>query len=161
MNRANNYAFIDSQNVYRGIKRMGWKLDWRRFRIYLREKYHVAVAYLFVGYIPQNASLYTELQRAGFVLVFKPVLYDALGQAKGNIDADLVLQAMLSYIEYDQAILVSSDGDYYSLVRHLYKTKKLCCVMSPDSSTCSVLIKKTAKERLVFFDTLRGRLEQK
>lgn len=161
MNRPNNYAFIDSQNLYCGIKRMGWKLDWSRFRIYLQDKYHIATAYLFIGYIPQNASLYAELQRAGFVLVFKPVLYDALGRAKGNVDADLVLQAILRYPEYDQAVIVSGDGDYYALVQHLYESNKLCCVMSPDFVTCSVLLKKTAKERLVFMDTLRGRLEQK
>lgn len=140
---------------------MGWKLDWARFRVYLREKYHVTIAYLFIGYIPENASLYAGLQRAGFVLIFKPILHDENGHAKGNVDADLVLQAALSFELYTQAVIVSSDGDYYSLVQHLYKSNKLCCVISPESATCSVLIKKTAKERLVFLDTLRHRLEQK
>ncbi len=161
MERPNNYAFIDSQNLYRGVKRMGWKLDWARFRVYLREKYHVTVAYLFIGYIAENASLYAGLQRAGFVLIFKPILRDENGYAKGNVDADLVLQAALSFELYTQAVIVSSDGDYYSLVQHLYKSNKLCCVISPEPATCSVLIKKTAKERLVFLDTLRHRLEQK
>lgn len=44
-----NYAFIDSQNVNRGIESMGWKLDWKRFRVYLHEKYGVTTAYLFLG----------------------------------------------------------------------------------------------------------------
>ena len=30
-----NYAFIDAQNLHRGIKSLGWDLDWERFRVYL------------------------------------------------------------------------------------------------------------------------------
>lgn len=42
----NNYAFIDSQNVHKGVADMGWKLDWRRFRVYLQHKHHVTRAFL-------------------------------------------------------------------------------------------------------------------
>jgi len=35
----NNYAFIDSQNLNLGIQKLGWKLDYRKFRVYLAEKY--------------------------------------------------------------------------------------------------------------------------
>ncbi len=35
------YAFIDSQNLNLGVTSQGWKLDWRKFRQYLRNKYHV------------------------------------------------------------------------------------------------------------------------
>jgi len=36
---ARNYAFIDAQNLNLGIQELGWKLDYRKFRRYLREKY--------------------------------------------------------------------------------------------------------------------------
>ena len=42
-----NSAFIDSQNINLGFQALGWKLDWRRFRVYLEEKYAVGKAYLF------------------------------------------------------------------------------------------------------------------
>lgn len=42
------YAFIDSQNLNLGVKSQGWKLDWRKFRQYLRNKYKVVEAYLLV-----------------------------------------------------------------------------------------------------------------
>ena len=58
----NNYAFIDSQNVNLGIQELGWKLDFRKFRVYLREKYGVKKAYLFIGYLPENQNLYRSLQ---------------------------------------------------------------------------------------------------
>ena len=69
-----NYAFIDSQNLNLGITSLGWKLDFRKFKVYPKEKYNVSKAYLFIGYMPENQGLYKSLQEYGFVLVFKPVL---------------------------------------------------------------------------------------
>ena len=155
----NNYAFIDSQNLNLGIQSLGWKLDFAKFRRYLREKYDVTTAYLFIGYVPANQSLYSSLQKRGYVLIFKPVIPDQNGEVKGNIDADLVLQAMIDYQNYDKAVIVSSDGDFYSLVKYLYDNDKLRIVMSPYIKTCSVLLKKSAKERIVFMDNLRDKLE--
>ena len=157
----NNYAFIDSQNVYRGIKQFGWMISWKRFYIYLKEKYGVSTAYLFIGYIPEHNDLYDTLQKAGFILKFKPVITIKPGEVKGNVDADLVLQAMLDYTEYDKAVIISSDGDFYSLVRHLYDNDKLKVVMSPYKKTCSTLLKKTAKEKIIFMDNLKKKIGKK
>ncbi|MBI5411986.1 NYN domain-containing protein [Candidatus Peregrinibacteria bacterium] len=154
-----NYAFIDSQNLNLGVQSLGWKLDFSKFRIYLKEKYHVVTAYLFIGYIQENQNLYASLQKAGYILIFKPVLPDKQGEVKGNVDADLVLQVMIEYKNYDQAIIVSSDGDFYSLVNYLYENKKLKIVISPYIKTCSTLLKNSAKEHIVFMDNLRQKLE--
>ena len=156
-----NYAFIDSQNLNLGIQSLGWKLDHKRFRIYLKEKYNVQIAYMFIGYIQTNQALYRSLQKAGYILVFKPTLPDIEGNIKGNVDADLVLQVMIDYKEFDRAIIISSDGDFYSLVKHLYDNGKLERVISPYKKTCSILLKKTAKEKIVFMDNLRQKLEYK
>ena len=155
----NNHAFIDSQNVNLGIKELGWKLDFRRLRIYLREKYSVKTAYLFIGYLPENKNLYSSLQEYGYLLIFKPIIKDGKGEPKGNIDADLVLQAMIDYKEYNQAIIVTSDGDFYSLVDYLYRNDKLKIVLSPNKNKCSILLQKAAKEKIWFMDNIRKRLE--
>ncbi|MBU1255906.1 NYN domain-containing protein, partial [Patescibacteria group bacterium] len=126
--KENNYAFIDSQNLNLGVLSLGWKLDYKKFRIYLKEKYCVSKVYLFIGYIPSNQDLYSFLQEAGYVCVFKPTLPNEKGEVKGNIDADLVLQAMIDYKKYDKALIISSDGDFYSLVKYLYRQNKLKCV---------------------------------
>jgi len=154
-----NYAFIDSQNLNMGIKNLGWKLDFKRFRIYLKDKYNVSVAYIFIGYAPTNQDLYSNLQKSGYVLVFKPTIPDKDGNLKGNIDADLVLQAMVDYENYKKAIIITSDGDFYSLVKYLYEHGKLLAVISPYVKTCSVLLKKSAKEKIIFIDNLRKKLE--
>ncbi len=157
----NNYAFIDSNNLNLGIQSLGWKLDFGRFRRYLKEKYRVKVAYMFIGYVPTNQSLYSFLQKIGYVLVFKPTIPDKEGNLKGNIDADLVLQVMIDFKNYDNAIIVTSDGDFHSLVKYLYEQQKLLFVMSPYTKTCSALLKKAAKEKIIFMDNLRQKLEYK
>ncbi len=155
----NNFAFIDAQNLNLGVKSLGWNLDFKKFRVYLKEKYGVSTAYLFIGYIQQHQDLYTSLQKARYVLIFKPVFPDKDGRVKGNVDADLVLQAMIDYPHYAQAVIVTSDGDFYSLVKYLYEKGKLNVVLSPYVKTCSVLLRKSAKEKIVFMNNLRGKLE--
>ena len=156
-----NYAFIDSQNIYLGIQRLGWKLDWRRFRIYLEEKHGVEVAYLFLGHLPENQNLYRSLQKKGYVLVFKQVAWRAGRIPKANVDAELVLQAMIDYDQYEKVVLVTSDGDFACLVRHLLKQGKLERVISPAIATCSALLKTAAKANIDFLEYLRGKLEYK
>jgi uncharacterized LabA/DUF88 family protein len=158
-NKDNNYAFIDSQNLHRGVKSLGWNLDYKKFRVYLAEKYGVKIAYLFIGYVQENQDLYLAMQKYGYVTIFKPTLPDNDGNIKGNVDADLVLQTMIESQKYEKAIIVTSDGDFYSLVKYLYEQKKLRTVISPYVKTCSSLLKKTAKEKIVFIDNLRHKLE--
>jgi len=156
--KENNFAFIDGQNLNLGIKSLGWKLDFSRFRRYLKEKYSVTTAYYFIGYVSGNQDLYLFLQKAGYVLMFKPTIPDDDGNVKGNIDTDLVLQAMIDYHKYDKAVIVSSDGDFYSLVNYLYKKNKLEYDISSYKATCSSLLKKSAKEKIVFIDNLQKKL---
>jgi uncharacterized LabA/DUF88 family protein len=161
--KENNYAFVDSQNLNLGVKSLGWDLDFKKFRVYLKEKYSVSVAYLFIGYIPTNQDLYSSLQKDDYVLMFKPVLPNKDGQNKGNVDANLVLQAMIDYNNdsYDKALIISSDGDFYCLAKYLYEQNKLEAVISPYRKTCSTLLKQSAKEKIVFMDNLRQKLEYK
>ncbi len=156
--REKNYAFIDGQNLHLGIQSLGWRLDFIRFRRYLKEKYAVTTAYYFIGYVSGNQDIYSFLQKAGYVLIFKPTIPDSDGNIKGNIDADLVLQAMIDLDNYDKAVIISSDGDFYSLIKYLYGKNKLERVISPYSETCSSLIKKSAKEKIVFINNLQKKL---
>ena len=143
---ANNVAYIDGANLHKGAEQLGWDLDYRRLRVWLKEKYAVKQAYLFLGLIPKYKSLYTDLQEKGFTLVFKEVTYGDDGKIKGNCDADIVVRAMRDSYENtsDQAILVSSDGDYASLVSFLLEKGKIRVILSPyETKKCSILLKRT------------------
>lgn len=141
-----NIAYIDATNLDKALRRdLGWKLDYRRFRVWLAEKYKVEQAYIFIGLIPKYKDLYTYLQQSGFTLVFKEVVYQ-VGQPKGNCDADLIMQASADLYEggLDQAIIVTSDGDYSPLIKVLLAKKRLWTILSPNlAKQCSILLKRT------------------
>ena len=121
------YAFIDSQNLNLGVKTQGWKLDFYKFRIFLKDKYKVSKAFLFIGFIPKNKNLYSYLQKSGYEIIYKPVVESEteFNKVKGNIDAELVLHTMIQFKGYQKAIIVSGDGDFYCLAEYLEKQKKL------------------------------------
>lgn len=142
----NNYAFIDGANLHNGVKSLSWPFDYGRFRVWLSEKYNVKKAYLFLGLIPQYKDLYKDLQEKGYTLIFKEIIFDNNGKAKGNCDADIVVQAMQDAYEnkFDKALLVTSDGDYAPLVKFLLAKQKILAVLSPyETKKCSVLLKRT------------------
>lgn len=143
---SNNFAYIDGANLDKAIKELGWALDYKRFRVWLSEKYKVKKAYIFIGLISKYKNLYTYLQESGFTLIFKEVIYDGTGKPKGNCDADLVLQAVSDTYQnnFEKAIIVTSDGDYAGLVRFIKERDKVLVVLSPSTEKkCSILLKRT------------------
>ena len=156
--RKDNYAFIDSQNLNLAIRDQGWPLDFRKFRKYLQDKYSITKAFLFIGFVPQNQDLYTNLQKDGYILVFKPTLILPGGKVKGNVDAELVLHAMIEYNNYDKALIVTGDGDFYCLVDRLVKNNKLLKLMIPNKYKFSSLFRKMMPH-IVFMNNLRSKLE--
>lgn len=157
----NNYAFIDGQNLHAGVESLGWKLDHKKFREYLKNKFNVTKAYIFIGFLEEQQALYSALQEAGFILHFKPVVRSEDIAIKGNVDADLVLQTMVDIDRYDQAVIVSGDGDFSGLIRHLASLSKLRQVIIPNRHTYSSLFKRLDEygaENFCFMNDLRGEL---
>lgn len=141
-----NIAYIDGANLHNAILELGWKMDYKKFRVWLSDKYGVEKAYIFIGYMRKYEPLYKILKEGGYKLIFKEVVYGEAGKPKGNCDEDLVLKVVSDIFESDvgKIILVSSDGDYSSLVKFLMKKDKLLAVLSPSLPyKCSILLKKT------------------
>lgn len=170
--KRNNYAFIDNQNLNVTVQNLGWKIDWRKFRKFLQDKHGVTQAYMFIGYMPEHEEMYEFLHDAGYAIVLKPTYdltrpqpevngeklkEDEKRHIKGNVDVELVLWAMREINKYQKAILVSGDGDFYSLVEYLESRGKLAKILTP-SGQYSNLFNKYEKyiERL---DQQRRQLE--
>lgn len=169
-----NYAFIDSQNLNLGVQKNGWKMDWSKFRQWLTDNYGVTNAYMFIGYMQENESLYEQMYEHGFLVVLKPTVdikprasnntevrtsepsssrqrrdfatknpeksdESDKPQVKGNIDADLVLYAMKELPNYDKAVIVSGDGDFFGLVEHLVDKDRLLKLMTPNKRFSTLL----------------------
>lgn len=156
----NNFAFIDSQNLYRSTETLGWRVDYKKFRVYLKDKFGVTRAYLFLGYLPSQRKLYAFFRSVGYQLIFKRVTTIKAGILKGNVDAELVLQTMIDYPEYDQAVIVTNDGDFACLVRYLLQQRKLHALLATDQLLCSFLLKETAHDLLRYLSDIRVHIQK-
>jgi len=118
----------------------------------------VTKAFLFIGYVYENQALYTGLQKDGYILVFKPTLKLPSGKVKGNVDAEIVLHAMIEYESYHKALIVTGDGDLYCLVDYLVKSDKLLKIMVPNKNSFSSLFRRLMPH-MVFMNDLKNKLD--
>ncbi len=165
-----NIAYVDGQNLYMATARGRdpWRIDMRRFRVYLRNKYKVDEAYYFIGaFDDRHSSLYESLQRAGFILVFREHGMGLKSDKKGNVDVDLTLYALRDLIErgqeYEKALIVSGDGDYFRLVQYLIEKGRFEKMLLPCKRFASSLYKRVSRERYAYLDTpdMRALIGQK
>ena len=140
VNKINIY--IDGNNLYRSAKELGFNIDYKKLRGWLRQKYNPTNVYLFIGLVPERTKFYEHLQSCGYVLVFKQTV--SIGEKiKGNCDAELVLKATSDFYEkaFTSCILITGDGDFGCLVEFLRDKKSILCVIAPDEKKCSILLK--------------------
>jgi len=171
MKKNGNYAFIDSQNLNLGTSKdirnkkgkiiyKGWRLDYKKFHRYLSDKFRAKKVFLFIGYIKENEHLYRYLEKCGYKLIYKPTVKDGFGKPKGNVDAELVLySAAIEFENYDKAVIVSGDGDFYCLLRFLKEKKKLLKLIIPNRVSASTLLSEF-EEYKVFIQREKDKLEK-
>jgi uncharacterized LabA/DUF88 family protein len=158
------YAFIDSQNLNLGVRELGWKLDFRKFRIFLADKYKVEKAFLFIGFIEEYAGLYLYLSDyCGYELIYKPTLeINRAGERsiKGNVDAELVLHTMIEKDHFSKAVIVTGDGDFHCLLDYLEKKGKLEQLIVPNQQKYSRLLQEF-RHRITFVNYLKKKVKDK
>jgi len=168
--RMRNIALVDGQNLHMGTAKREvdpWRIDLARFRVYLQQKYKVDEAYYFLGFVQdENQDLYEEIQRAGFVLIFREHNPAMLGKKKGNVDADIIFHAMKKMYkkeEFAKIVLVSGDGDYKRLVDFLIEEKRFEKILFPDKKRASSLYKKIGAQYFAELDSvgMRNKIEKR
>lgn len=140
MNKINIY--IDGNNLYRSAKELGFEIDYKKFRGWIRQKYNPTNVYLFIGLVPSRTSFYEHLQECGLILIFKQTISFG-GTVKGNCDAELVLKTVSDFYTkaFDSCLLITGDGDFGCLVEFLQTNKAIDRIVSPDEKKCSILLK--------------------
>lgn len=156
-----NYAFIDAQNLYLQMKKVWWKIDYRKFAKYLKSKHKVEKVYMFLWYIPENKKIYNNLKNDWYELIFKETIKYKDWTIKWNVDAELVLQTMIDYEKYDKALIISWDGDFACLIKYLDEQNKLKLLLVPDNYNYSWLLKKAAKGKIANINDLKNKIEYK
>ncbi len=181
-----NVAFIDGQNLHFGTTKChacakalnidirkircsdctcgtAWKVDLSKFRIYLKENYAVTEAYYFLGYLDdKNDDLYKEVQKAGFIIVFKEHSNLLKSKKKGNIDTDMVFEIMKNLLDnpdLNKIILVSGDGDYKKIVNYLITKNKFEKILFPNKKFASSLYKEFGSEKFDYLENLKAYIQ--
>ena len=174
------FVFIDASNLfYGGEKSLGWKIDYQKLLIYLKEKYKISKALYFGGVeihdfkfnylknetVPvdelekyltefikekgdglteamllllhrhlQRVRFYLKLQKFGFELHLKPVkLYDqedGSTKRKANCDVDMAFYLMKEKDNFDRVIILSGDGDFLPILKHLKNIGKEVIILA-------------------------------
>ncbi|MFW5887414.1 MAG: NYN domain-containing protein, partial [Bacteriovoracia bacterium] len=118
-------VFIDGANLHKSAKELGFNIDYKKFYGWLKQKYRADSVYLFLGYIPENEKVYKKLEKIGYLIIYKETVNYLKDKVKGNCDTDLVLKVCSEFYENNvrDFILISSDGDFSSLVDFLIMKK--------------------------------------
>ena len=174
------YVFIDAANLfYGGEKSLGWKVDYEKLFMYLKDKYGASKALYFGGveihgfqydYLTQETvplveleaflsetlkskgekfdeatlilwgrhtkriRFYKKLEAFGYTLYLKPVkLYnqdDGTTRRKANCDVEMAFYLMREIDNFDRAVILSGDGDFLPVLKHLKNERKEVVVLS-------------------------------
>ena len=163
--RKKNYGFIDAQNLNLATIRsvVPWKVDLVRFRAYLRDKYQLDEVYYFIGaHDYRHEEMYHDIQRHGFIVVFREHGINLKGSKKGNVDVDIVFQTMrILYEDGDcgKMLIVSGDGDYKRMVDYLISKDKFLKILIPCREYGSSLYKSLGSEYFDYLDKPDMRLK--
>lgn len=111
----------------------------------------------------QQAKFYRKLESFGYKLFLKPVKrFDkgefSLPQRKANCDVDLTLEAVTNMEFFDRAIILSGDGDFLPLYKHLEKKKKEVYILSRTSKTARE-VKRHLGPRFIEIRMLKNQIE--
>jgi len=137
-----NIAYIDGQNLHLGTKSEWRQIDFHKFRIYLKDKFKVQEVYYFLWFLDTNEQeLYTALQKAWYILIFREHSSKMKGKKKWNVDVDICFEMMKRVCEddeFDHIVLVTGDGDYIKPVKYLIEKSKFKKILFPNDKYSSL-----------------------
>jgi len=101
-NKGTTYAFIDASNLfYGGEKSLGWKIDYEKLLLYLKERYQVSRAFYFGG-VETYGFFYNYLNN-DFVPLSELKDYLELElMLTGNIDIGSYLKRVKFYLKLQE-----------------------------------------------------------
>ncbi|MFA6918176.1 MAG: NYN domain-containing protein [Candidatus Gracilibacteria bacterium] len=119
---------------------------------------------LLIGRHLQRVRFYQKLNNFGYKLFLKPVkLYeqeDGTTKRKANCDVDMAFYLMKEKDNFNKAIILSGDGDFLPVLKHLKKMKKEVVVLARGERTAKE-IKQFAGSNFRDFEYLETKISYK
>ena len=126
--------FIDGANVMYQQRHLAWKIDWAKLLHFVNEKYRVVSARYYTALkeppSEDHKSFNRMLATTGYSLKtkqLKKITDPETGEItyKGNLDIELVIDALTTIDQYDVFILFSGDSDFVPLITALRQQRKV------------------------------------
>lgn len=158
------YVFIDAANILYSQQTLQWRVDYAKLQKYFKSECDVRGIHFYTGRVgdneKQNAFL-EKLGSLGYRVKAKEVKRIKIGKNsyewKGNLDAELIIDALKHSDEFDTCVLMSGDSDFAPLVDELKAREKWVVVMSTKHHISRELIErakyvnlKKLKDRISF-----------
>lgn len=111
----------------------------------------------------KRVRFYIKIEKFEYNLILKPVktFYDTDGlpTRKANCDVDMAFYIMRDYNAFDRAIILSGDGDFLPVLKHLKETGKEVLILARALRTAKEM-KRFAGDKFLDFEYLRERLKR-
>ncbi|MCL4374508.1 NYN domain-containing protein [Patescibacteria group bacterium] len=157
------YAFIDATNIIYGTGGAGWKVDFKKLISYLKGRYQ-ALKVLYYGGVDSNnqkqLNFYKKLKSFGYELRLVPVKTFKDGKKKADVDSRMTFEIMLLLNQYNNAIFMTGDGDFFWVFEYLIQTKINVKLIANSRSTAREL-KQLFKQHFTDLQLLRHLVAKK
>lgn len=138
-------VFVDVQNLYYSAKALfSAKVNFKEIlktAVGGRKLIHALAYVIKTDIYEKEKEFFNALSKFGFELRIKDLQVFYGGMKKGNWDVGLTIDAIELAPKLDVVVLVSGDGDYVPLIKHLQHAKSCFVeIMGFRKSTSSALI---------------------
>ncbi len=142
-------VFIDGANLFFTQRHLGWQIDFSRLMAFFMSGYASVQANYYVPasepVSEENAAFTRVLTAHGYRITSKPVKKIVNKETgvivmKGNLDVELVVDALSDADQYDTFILFSGDSDFLPLLRALKEKGKELMVYSTQGLSARELL---------------------
>ncbi|MEK7597788.1 MAG: NYN domain-containing protein [Patescibacteria group bacterium] len=157
------FAFIDATNIIYGAGGSGWKVDFKKLMTYLKSRYQVLKVLYYAGVDSNNQkqlNFYKKLESFGYKLRLVPVKTFKDGKKKADVDSRMTFEIMLLLNQYNNAIFMTGDGDFYWVFEYLIQTKMSVKLIANSRSTAREL-KQLFKQHFTDLQLLRHLIAKK
>lgn len=131
------YVFIDAANIFYSQQTLGWRVDYRKLQEYFKRECDLRAIHLYTGMVGENQkqnAFLEKLKNLGYKVTAKEVKRIKVSRNtyewKGNLDAELIIDALKNINNFDTLILMSGDSDFAPLLDELKSSHKNVIVMS-------------------------------
>jgi len=140
--------FVDVQNIYHSVQNsLGrqCKIDYKALMEFARRRGFLQVAKMFKAYNPEQqneVNFFVAMHHIGYEVIREPLksYMGEEGEKRGDLDALIGYHIGLEAQNLDEIILVSGDGDFATVVKHLRYAGKHVTVIGVRNCTNNNLI---------------------